>query len=161
MSVRPKELIHMRQQAFYSNRHGLAYKFYRNAVNKKRKLCKGKYFASKVQDLKGVNPRLWWKEVNKLSDARNQNVNTLDALNVPDIENLSTPEIANGINEALLESLRQFQPLNREPNVYPLPIEDNPVFLEVTSERVYGHFSHLNKHKAPGPDGLSNLCLKE
>ena len=37
---------------------------YRNAVNKERKLCKAKYYTSKVQDLKGVNPRLWWKEVN-------------------------------------------------------------------------------------------------
>ena len=98
----------MRQQAFYSNRHGLSYKFYRNAVNKERKLCKGKYYASKVQDLKGVNPRSWWKEVNKLSGAKSQNVNLLNALNVPDLENLSAPEIANGINEALLKPLRQF-----------------------------------------------------
>ncbi|XP_067042243.1 golgin subfamily A member 6-like protein 6 isoform X1 [Acropora muricata] len=82
-------------------------------------------------------------------------------MNVPDFENLSPPEIANGINEALLEPLRQFQPLNREPDVYPLPLEVNPVFLEITPERVYGNLSHLNKHKAPGPDGLSNWCLKE
>ena len=73
----------------YSNRHGLAYKFYRNAVNKERKLCKGKYYASKVQDLKGLNPRSWWKEVNKLSGAKSQNVNLLNALNVPDFENLT------------------------------------------------------------------------
>ena len=91
----------MRQQAFDSNRHGLAYKFYRNAVNKERKLYKGKYYASKVQDLKGVNPCSWWKEVNKLSGAKSENVNLLNALNVPDFENLSSPEIANGINEAL------------------------------------------------------------
>ena len=112
MSVRLKKLIRMRQQAFYSNRHGLAYKFYRNAVNKERKLRKGKYYTSKVQDLKGVNPCSWWKEVNKLSGAKSENVNLLNALNVPDFDNLSSPEIANGINEALLEPLRQFQPLN-------------------------------------------------
>jgi len=35
------------------------------------------------------------------------------------------------------------------------------VFLEVSPERVYGNLSHLNKHKAPGPDGWSNWCLKE
>ena len=101
MSVRLKKLIRMRQQAFDSNRHGLAYKFYRNAVNKERKLYKGKYYASKVQDLKGVNPCSWWKEFNKLSGAKSENVNLLNALNVPDFENLSSPEIANGINEAL------------------------------------------------------------
>ena len=108
--------------------------FYRNTVNKERKLCKVKYYASKVQNLKGVNPRSWWKEVNKFSGAKSQNVNLLNALNVPDFENLSPPKVANGINEALLEPLRQFQPLNREPGVYPLPLEDNPVFLEATPE---------------------------
>ena len=88
-------------------------------------------------------------------------MNLLNALKVPDFENLPPPEIANGTNEALLKPLRQFQPLNREPGVYPLPLEDNPVFLEVTPERVYGNLSHVNKHKAPGPDGLSNWFLKE
>ena len=88
-------------------------------------------------------------------------MNLLNALNVPDFENFYPPEIANGIDEALLEPLRQFQPLNREPGVYPLPLEDNPVFLEATPERVYGNLLHLNKHKAPGPDGLSNWFLKE
>jgi len=47
------------------------------------------------------------------------------------------------------------------PGVYPLPLEDIPVFLEITPERVYGDLSHLNKHKAPGPDGQSSWCLKE
>ena len=161
MSVRLKKLICMSQQGFYSNRHGLAYKFYRNAVNKERKLCRGKYYTSKVQDLKGVNPRSWWKEINKLSGAKSQDVTLLNHLNVLDFENLSPPEIANGINEALLEPLRQFQPLNREPGGYPLPLEESPLFLEVTPERIYGNLSHVNKHKAPGPDGLDNWCLKE
>ena len=35
------------------------------------------------------------------------------------------------------------------------------MFLEVTPERVYGNLSHLNKHKVPGPEGLSNWCSKE
>ena len=86
-------------------------------------------------------------------------MNLLNALNIPDFENLSPPEIANSINEALLEPLRQFQPLNREPGVYPLPLEDNPVFLEATPERFYGNLLHLNKHKAPGPDGGVNVVL--
>ena len=155
ISVRLKKLIRMCQQAFYSNRHGLAYKFYRNAVNKERKLSKGKYYTFKVQDLKGVNPRSWWKEINKLSGAKSQNVALLNALNVLDFENLSPPEIPNSINEALLKPLHQFQPLNRDPHGYPLPLEDNPVFLEVTLEGVYGHLSHLNKHKAPGVRGTA------
>ncbi|PFX12666.1 putative RNA-directed DNA polymerase from transposon BS [Stylophora pistillata] len=43
----------------------------------------------------------------------------------------------------------------------PVTIRRHPEFLEVTPERVYENLSHLNKHKAPGPDGLSNWCLKE
>ena len=74
---------------------------------------------------------------------KSQNVNLLNALNVPDFENLSPPEIANGISEALLEPLRQFQPLNRVPGVYPSPLEDNSVFLEITPERVYGNLLHF------------------
>ena len=35
------------------------------------------------------------------------------------------------------------------------------MFLEATSERVYGNLLHLNKQKAPGPDGLSKWFLKE
>ena len=35
------------------------------------------------------------------------------------------------------------------------------MFPEATPERVYGNLLHLNKHKAPGPDGLSNWFLKE
>ena len=35
------------------------------------------------------------------------------------------------------------------------------MFLEATLERVYGNLLHLNKHKAPGPYGLSNWFLKE
>ena len=96
--------------------------FYRNTVNKERKLCKVKYYASKVQNLKGVNPRSWWKEVNKFSGEKSQNVNLLNALNIPDFENLSPPEIANGINEALLEPLRQFQPLNPRAGCLPATI---------------------------------------
>ena len=74
MSVKLKELIRMRQQAFHANKSGLMYKYYRNAVNKERKRCKAKYYASKVKDLKGVNPRQWWSEVNKLSGKKKSKI---------------------------------------------------------------------------------------
>lgn len=52
MSVKLKERIRIRQHAFHANKCGLAYKFYRNAVNRERNLCRTKYYASKVKDLK-------------------------------------------------------------------------------------------------------------
>ena len=42
-----------------------------------------------------------------------------------------------------------------------LPLEENPVFLEVPTYRVYDNLIHLNKYKAPGPDSLPNWVLKE
>ena len=42
-----------------------------------------------------------------------------------------------------------------------MPLEENPEFLEVSVQRVYNNLLYLNKHKASGPDGLSNWVLKE
>ena len=42
-----------------------------------------------------------------------------------------------------------------------LHLKENPVFLEVPIYRVCDNLIHLNKHKAPGPDGLTNWILKE
>ena len=56
ISVKLKGLIRQRQAAFLSNKHGLSYKFYRNAVNRERKRSKAMYYTTKVRDLKGVNP---------------------------------------------------------------------------------------------------------
>ena len=161
MSVKLKELIRMRQQAFHANKSGLMYKHYRNAVNKERKRCKAKYYASKVKDLKGVNPRQWWSEVNKLSGSKMQNSSLFSSLNVPEYNNLSPTEVANSINHALLEPLQPYEPIDSERAALQLPLEENPEILEVTVQRVYNNLLHLNKHKASGPDGLSNWVLKE
>ena len=122
--------------------------------------CKAMYYTTKVRDLKGVNPRKWWQEINKLSGAKKQNSNLLCSLNVPLYTGKSPRKIANAINDALLEPLQTFQPLDCKTNMF-LHLEENPVFLEVPIYRVYDNLIHLNKHKAPGPDGLTNWILKE
>lgn len=161
MSVKLKKLIHQRQVAFHSNRNSLSYKFYRNAVNKERKRCKAVYYTSKVRDLKGVNQRKWWNEIKKLSGTKKDNSSLLCSLNVPQYNNMSHPEIANDINQALLEPLQVFEPLDRESTAAVLPLEENPEFLEVPVYRVYNILRHLDKHKATGPDGVPNWLLKE
>ena len=67
MSIKLKKLISQRQAAFNSNGKSSQYKALRNAVNTERKSCNAKYYTSKVQDLKGANPKQWWKKVNKLT----------------------------------------------------------------------------------------------
>ena len=54
-----------------------------------------------------------------------------------------------------------YEPIESERAALQLPLEENPEFLEVSVQRVYNNLLHLNKHKAPGPDGLSNWVLKE
>ena len=43
------------------------FKFYRNAVNRKRKLCKANFYETKVEQMKQSDPKSWWKEVKRPS----------------------------------------------------------------------------------------------
>lgn len=157
MSVKLKELIRMRQITFHSSNHGPVFNFYRNTANRESKRCKGMNYASKVQDLKGVNPRRWWNEIHNLCLSKKQSSSLFSSLKVP----ASPPEIANAISDALLDSLQSYKPMDCDPTVTLLPLEENPDFQEVSVQRVYNNLKHLNKQKAPGPDGLSNWVLKE
>ena len=161
MTIKLKELIRLRQNAFHSNKKGPVFRFYRNAVNRERKLCKAAYYTSKVQDLKGVNPRQWWKEINKLSGSKKQNPNLLSSLDVQQFTNMSPQEIASAINEALLEPLQSYQPINCENTSVLLPTGEGAEFPKISTHRVYINLKRLNKHKAPGPDGIPNWVLKE
>ena len=114
MSVKFKEIIPQHQLVFHSDRNSLVYKFHRNAVKKERKRCKAAYYTSKVQNLKGVNQRKWWDEIKKLSGGKEKNSSLLSVLNVPHYNDVSHTEIANAINQALLEQLQGFQPLGCE-----------------------------------------------
>ena len=61
-----KLLITLHQRAFSSG-NNFMFKFYRNKVNIMRKSCRGKYFASKVIQVKQTKPKTWWSEVKRLS----------------------------------------------------------------------------------------------
>ena len=74
---------------------------------------------------------------------------------------MSATEVANSINDALLEPLLAYEPIESECELLRHSLEDNPEVLEVSVHRVYNNLTHLKKYKAPGPDGLSNWVLKE
>ena len=74
---------------------------------------------------------------------------------------MSPTEVAISINHALLEPLQPYELIESERAALQMPLEENPEFLEVSLQRVYNNLFHLNKHKAPGRDGLSNWVLKE
>ena len=74
MTQRVKALILKRQKAF--TMHGpesSQFKDLRNLVNRERKACRARYHESKVQQLKGKNPKKWWDEVKRLSGAKSRN----------------------------------------------------------------------------------------
>ena len=58
-----------RQEAFKEyGTDSIQFKFYRNVVNRKRKMCKAKFYETKVEQ-KQSDPKSWWKEVKRLSGA--------------------------------------------------------------------------------------------
>ena len=103
-------LILKRQEAFSRNGANSAlFKFYRNAVNRKRKTCKAEYYKSRVQQMKGENPKAWWKEVGRLSGMQSRTDDLLSQMNVEGIEDLSMLELVNAINTAFLEPLEEYR----------------------------------------------------
>ena len=58
MTQNLKSLILKRQRAFgkYGGNSSI-FKFFRNAVNRTRKVCKSRYYESRVQQMKGTNPK--------------------------------------------------------------------------------------------------------
>ena len=83
------------------------YKFYRNAVNRERKSCKAVFYETKVQSMKEENPKACWREVKRLSGARSHSVALCNHIHAEGAEELSPQDLANVINEALLESMEE------------------------------------------------------
>lgn len=105
-------------------------------------MCKAKFHESNVKQMNSKNPKIWWKEVKRLSGMRSQ-------MNIKELENLSPHELANTINKAFLEPLEEYR-LSCSRN--PIPLEEtSPEFLEVSKERVFKllSISILQRHMGP------------
>ena len=61
-----KDLIRRRQRALAENNQPM-FRFLRNRVNRERKICRWRYYDSKVSQLKECKPSAWWSGVKKLS----------------------------------------------------------------------------------------------
>jgi hypothetical protein len=55
-----------RQQQAFSSGNTISFTFYRNKVNKVRKACRSRLYASKVNHLKQAKPKEWWREVKRI-----------------------------------------------------------------------------------------------
>ena len=146
MTQHLKDLIRKRQQAFHKKgAASVQYKFYRNQVNRERKICRAKFYESRVAHMKKEDPKAWWREMKRLSGGKACSGDLLNHMNVKELENLSTHELASSIIKAFLEPLEEYRlscPITR------LALDkDPPDFLELSEERVWKVLSKLNPSK--------------
>ena len=162
MTSNLKSLIIKRQRAFHDG-NLISFKFFRNAVNRKRKVCKATYYANKIQDMKSTNPHVWWKSVKILSGMATNSPSLINQIHSPDIEGKTNIEIANLINDKFLAPLHEFQDTfspNNPTTGSTLSASNNTEFLQVSEERVFKILHKLCKAKASGPDQLPQWLLK-
>ena len=123
-------------------------------MNRERKTCRAKYYESRIQHLKGENPKKWWDEVKRLSTSKVNSKDFASLICIKGFSDLSLNDQTNTINSALLESLEEYRlplPLRR------LPLETHsPEILHVTERKVQRVLVGLNPRKAYGPDRIPN-----
>ena len=146
-----KSLIMKRQKAFCAHcPNSTQFKYFRNLVNRQRKICIGKYYESKIQHLKGENPKRWWDETKRLCGLKTSHSDLASQINIEGFSELPFKEQANAINAALLKPLGVYKlpaPLER------VPLEsDTPEMLRVTEQHLQRALDVLNPREAYGPD---------
>ena len=147
-----KSLIVKRQKAFCTYGPDSAqFKYFRNLVNRQRKICRGEYYESKIQHLTGENSKRWWDETKRLCGLKTSHRDLASQINIEGFSELPFKEQANAINAALLPA-----PLERV-----LLESDSPEILRVTEQHVQRALGVLNPRKACGPDRTPSWLLKE
>ena len=155
-----KPLIMKRQKAFHKlGIASLQYKLYRNLVNRERNLCKGKFYKLKVEKIKDEDPKVWWRDVKRLSGAYQYSGDLISKIHVDEVHDLYFQDLANAINKAFLYPLEEYRldkPLARLPN------DEAPSESPEAAElRIYKLLSKINPSKTNGPDEIPNWLLRE
>ena len=132
-----RSLIMKRQKAFCAyGPESAQFKYFRNLVNRQRKICRGKYCDSKIQHLKRENPKRWRNESKRLCGIKTSHSNLASQMNIEGFSELPFKEQANAISAALLKPLEEYKlpaPLERAPPDSNLPDHE---ILRVTEQRV-------------------------
>ena len=71
-----------------------------------------------MEHMKDENPKLWWKEVKRLSGSQSNSGNVINHIYIEELEDCNNQELANIINQAFLEPLEEYrleQPLTKFP----------------------------------------------
>ncbi|PFX13909.1 hypothetical protein AWC38_SpisGene21974 [Stylophora pistillata] len=152
-----KELVKLRRKAF-SDRDVSLFHYYRNAVNRERKALRGRFYASKVNQLKNTKPSQWRNSVKRIAGMTpaTDTDTVTSCLQIEGTEGLSEYNIANMINATFVEPLESFWRLE----FVPTPEAETTLFT-IPESAVFSALLKLNPRKAAGPDEIPNWLLKE
>ena len=132
-------------------------------MNCERKICRWRYYDSKVSQLKECKPSAWWSGVKKLSGTSTA-VRDLEELmrSLQHIseESLSALDLANLINDTFHSPVQDFTPLSAESFQLSQDHSTEQPFV-VSTHAVYLQLVSINPRKASGPDGIPAWLLKE
>ena len=153
-----KTLIKLRQEALMSGDND-RFNHYQNAVNRDRKTLRRKFFESRVSHLKKSKPNQWWSSVKKIAGMSPAcgSEDVLTKLNSLYLDSLSPRELANKVNAAFTEPMKDFQPLVCPPSAKNTTSD----VLQVSEFLVFNSLQQLNPNKSSGPDGVPNWLLRE
>ena len=132
-------------------------------MNRDRKICRQRYYDSKVSQLKECKPSAWWNEVKKLSgmsSAVRDSNELIRSLQHISEEPLSASDLANLINDTFLYPMQDFTPLSAETFKLPQDHSTSHPFA-VAVHAVYLQLASINPRKASGPGGIPAWLLKE
>ena len=112
MTAEFKAVIKVRQKAFAQGDTD-NYKHLRNIACRWRKVCRGKFYAFKVANLKTAKPTQLWREVKIIAGMTlaTGGEDIRSHLHLDGIAAHSNQDIANMINSDLLEPMHDYTPL--------------------------------------------------
>ena len=160
ITTKIKSWIKRRQKCLAQHgKHSPLFKLCRNKVQHAIKHAKRSFYDAKIKKFKDTNANRWWKEIKNLSgltDTKGQwyrkfiDGDTID----------TTDQLCEKIIEFFLRLTYEFAPLVTE-DVSSIAVQNIPNELFVTNWEAYNSLHSLKIRKAPGPDGIPNVALKQ
>ena len=151
-----RRLIRCRQDAWHTVQKA-RYNALRNQVQRMARQLRRKYYAKRMQALRGSNPRNWWRSVKQLTGQQSRQSQPLSAL-ANQLHDGDLSALASSVNSFFQQVAADLHPLTVD---VPPPPPDFPSEFDISRAAVEAKLSRINVHKAPGPDGLPNWVLRD
>ena len=72
-------------------------------------MCKSRFYKSRIQDIKGEQPKVWLKEIKRVSGMKCRGNDLLNHLNIDQLKDQTPQQKADSINDALLQPLEDYK----------------------------------------------------